>query len=174
MKFLGSAFIWVAFLAGNVVHAQSNSMTVVLQKADVSENKDEIQWLVVLTNSSPAAIRFSHFSLASAIRAAKFTDGAGYAWRVIRPKEIIDPPSPEVDFRLLVPARSTASLTIRTEGFEILPKDNGVVTTTNKIPQQLSYKLERDVEIINDISKRSSWWKCSGSGIAEIKWLSKK
>jgi hypothetical protein len=173
MKSLGSAFILAALLTGSVAQAQSNSMTVVLKKAEVSENIDEIQWLVVLTNSSPAAIRFSHFSLASAIRATKFTDGAGYAWRVIRPKEVIDPPSPEVDFRLLVPARSAVSLTIQTEGFEAIPKDNGVATT-NRIPERLSYKFERDVEIVDDISKRSSWWKCSGSGIVEIKWPSKK
>jgi hypothetical protein len=158
MKSLGSAFILAALLTGSVAQAQSNSMTVVLKKAEVSENIDEIQWLVVLTNSSPAAIRFSHFSLASAIRATK---------------EVIDPPSPEVDFRLLVPARSAVSLTIQTEGFEAIPKDNGVATT-NRIPERLSYKFERDVEIVDDISKRSSWWKCSGSGIVEIKWPSKK
>lgn len=173
MNCIGSVFLLTAWLTGSLSMAQSNSVTVVLQKAEVSESRDRIQWQVTFSNSSPAAIRFSHFSLASAIRAAEFSDDAGYHWQVIRPKELIDPPSPKVDFRLRVPASSAVNLTIATEAFERLPKDNGAATT-NRISQRLKYTLDRDIEVLGDLSRRSSWWRCLGSGITEIKWPSEK
>lgn len=149
------------------VNAQSYSLTVVLHKADVSQNKDRTEWLVSLSNSATTAIRFSHFSLASAIRAAKFFDDTGNEWQVIRPKDIIDPPSPDVDYRLRIPAKSVVSLTIRTEKLELLPRD-GEMAATNQYPETLMYKLERDIEILDDITKRSSWWIGLGNGIVRV------
>ncbi len=173
MRCFGIVLLLVSLMTSRVVHAQSNLLMVVLQKAVVSESKDRAEWSVVLSNSTPTDIRFSHFSLASAIRAAKFVDDAGNEWQVIRPKEVIDPPSPDVDFRLRIPAKSVVSLTIRTRGIELLQQDGGGATT-NRNPGTLAYKLERRIEVVDDNSKRSSWWKGSGSGTVKVEWKSRQ
>lgn len=149
------------------VNAQSHLLPVVLHKADVSRDKDRTEWLVSLSNSTTTAIRFSHFSLASAIRAAKFFDDTGNEWQVIRPKDIIDPPSPDIDYRLRIPANSVVSLNVLTEGLELFPMKNEM-TKTNNIPGLLMYKLERDIEVIDDTTKRSSWWIGLGNGTVRV------
>lgn len=153
--------------------AEPNVLTVKLQKGDSLENKLRMQWLITLSNSSPTAIRFSHFSLASAIRAATFFDDAGYSWQLVRTKQVIDPPSREVDFRLLVPGNEAVSFTIETTGLEVLPKTNSVLNL-GRLPEKLMYQIERDIEILDDHSKKSSLWKCVGSGTANIKWTTEK
>lgn len=168
MRCLQTALLVFGLMTETAFAAESISMSVSLRKAVVLGGEAGIKWEVVLSNSTPNAIRFSHFSLASALRAAKFTDDAGHSWQMIRPKEIVDPPSPEIDFRLLIPAGKSVDFTLQTERLEQL---SGYSSESPK-PAYLRYIMERDVEVIDEGSKKSSFWKCVGNGIVEIKWPS--
>ena len=57
------------------------------------------------------------------------------------------------------------SFSFQTEGLESQAGDS----VESQKSKRLRYVVERDVEVIDEDSKRSSLWKCVGNGVVEIK-----
>jgi len=164
MKFLMGVVLLLGLMVASGFESEPGIMVVRLRKAVVSSSNAKVLWEVGVSNSTPATIRPSHFSLASAIRAAKFVDESGNLWRVVRPKEIIDPPEPAVDFRVAIPGNTSVIIQLQTEGLE--NRGSGA----NQRPPRLEFEVKREVEVMDESIKRSTSWNCAGTGSVTIEW----
>jgi hypothetical protein len=135
----------------------------------VREYANSAEFELTISGRNAVPMKLSRFNLVGLLRAGNFAETNRQVWVVRESGVIGDPPSPNIDFDVLIEPRKTNRVHIVTEPIIRFPK-NEAASNTNALPLQLQYELSREVGAINSTTGEFSWIICKGRGMTNVKW----